>query len=205
MQIGEASFYASNDGSGVDLLNAGDPTLAIHFGPESNYPGGEGPAQVLDADSNSKYLNFGKADSGLIISRADGLPAIVDSLTFTAANDAPERDPLTWELFGTNDAITSADNSTGMNENWTLVDTGDTGLAADPGRQMPGLEQLVSNNTAYSAYRIHFPTLRDEGAANSMQVGGIVFGGTVVPEPASLSSVLLLSLVASASCLRPRR
>ena len=34
---------------------------------------------------------------------------------------------------------------------------------------------LLSNSTAYSAYKLYFPNVRDSGNANSMQVGELQF------------------------------
>ena len=176
MQIGEASFYASNDGSGVDLLNAGDPTLAIHFGPESNYPGGEGPAQLLDSDPNTKYLNFGKANSGFIVTPAAGATTI-SGFEITTANDAEERDPALWRLLGTNDPISTQDNAATFGESWTLIDQGSLGLPADR-QTASGLIAVNNTQGAFTSYRMEFPALKDEGIANSMQIADVQFFAT---------------------------
>ena len=178
MQIGEASFYASNDGSGVDLLNAGDPTLAIHFGPESNYPGGEGPAQVLDSDPNTKYLNFGKANSGFIVTPAAGATTI-SGFEITTANDAEERDPALWRLLGTNDPISTQDNAATFGESWTLIDQGSLSLPADR-QTASGLITVNNTQGAFTSYRMEFPALKDEGIANSMQIADVQFFGDQV-------------------------
>jgi hypothetical protein len=67
-----------------------------------NVPSAEGAANVVDANSGSKYLNRDKAGSGLVftLSQAD----VVNSLQFTSANDASERDPMTFTVFGSNGA-----------------------------------------------------------------------------------------------------
>jgi hypothetical protein len=64
----------------------------------------------------NKYLNFGEINSGFIVTPSNG-PSIVHSFQITTANDAVERDPTSWRLYGTDDPITSTDNSTGSQEN----------------------------------------------------------------------------------------
>jgi hypothetical protein len=200
-QLADLQLYTGAGGGGDAILASGDNAVAITSVAKS-FPGGENPGDALDMDPGSKYLNFGKEDSGLIVD--NGMPTIVDSLTFTTANDHSERDPLTWQLYGTNDPITSIDGSDGSSENWNLVDSGDTDLLQfsandDTGRFQTGAAQAVSNSTPYGAYRLVFDSLRDAGAANSMQVADIVFGGTVIPEPTSLALVMLGLLACSVS------
>ena len=87
------------------ILSASDPIIAFDFDVsfESNYPAAEAPFNLFDGDVNSKYLNFGKENSGFIVTPLIGATTI-QSLVFSTANDAPERDPASWELFGTHSA-----------------------------------------------------------------------------------------------------
>jgi hypothetical protein len=78
------------------------------------------PLSAFDGSDTTKWLSFGRAFSGLIVTPSGGA-SIVQSLSFTTGGDAPERDPIAYQLFGTNDGITSVDNSTGLAENWTLM------------------------------------------------------------------------------------
>ncbi len=167
----------ANQSAAVTLLSPNDFIIAIDLDPsttsQSSYPGGESPANALDQNSATKYLNFGKENSGLIAQPS--VPGtIVQSLQLTTANDAPARDPLTYELYGTNDTITSPDNGFGDSENWNLISSGVTGLLdleADPGERFTkGVVQSFSNVTSYDAYRIVFPTIRDSGGADSVQL-----------------------------------
>jgi len=68
-----------------------------------NSPGGKAVQNVIDQNSNTKYLDF---------NAFDGIGFQVDllSVAYTAiameivtANDAPERDPANYEIFGSND------------------------------------------------------------------------------------------------------
>ena len=126
----------------------------------SDYSGGENPSLALDGDPNTKYLNFAGRGTGIIIPGATS--SIVQSLQLLTANDAPERDPFTFTLYGTNDPITSADNSTGSAEAWTVIDAGyffedDTRFSLLPAVNL-------NNTTGFTSYRVDFPELRNNNA-----------------------------------------
>ena len=90
---------------------------------------------------------------------------VVTGLRITTANDAPGRDPMTFTLEGT-----VGDPSTGP---WTLIASGNTGLATDPGRLTPGPIVSFPNAAGYRSYRLLFPTVRNPtptGTDNSMQI-----------------------------------
>lgn len=157
----------------AQLLSSTDFIIAIDVDPPisgSSYPGAEGPNLALDLDPTSKYLNFGKLDTGLIVSPFTKA-TILQSIQFTSANDAAERDPMSWVLFGTNDFVISEDNSLGNAESWTQIAAGDTGLPVE--RQTAGPVIPFANSTVYDSYKIVFPTVRDANAANSMQIADI--------------------------------
>lgn len=162
----------------VDLLSIDDFIIAIDTDParpDSNYPGGEDPLFAIDDDPGTKYLNFGGENTGVIVTPF--FPTTVQSMSLTTANDAVERDPASFQLFGTNDVVTSADNSFGDQENWSLIAGGD--LSLPDVRQDASTIVSFSNSTSYDAYRIVFPTLKDAGAANSMQIADIqLYTGT---------------------------
>ena len=68
-------------------------------------PRQRGALRSTDGTSD-KYLNYGKVNSGFIITPA-ARPSTVTSFQITTANDIANRDPSAWSLYGTNDAITS--------------------------------------------------------------------------------------------------
>jgi hypothetical protein len=175
MQIADIRMYQSNDGSGSSILNFLDPVLAIDFAsPQSSYPANEGPANAIDRDVDTKYLNFGRENSGFIVTPASG-PRAVRSFRITTANDSPSRDPRVWQLFGTNDVITSVDNGTGSAENWTFIDEGLTNLLEDRFTQSDPV--TVNNNSAFRSYRMVFTNIRDNTAedADSVQFAEVQF------------------------------
>ncbi|MEP0841601.1 MAG: hypothetical protein HRF43_02685 [Phycisphaerae bacterium] len=181
MQIGDIQFFGTIvNPVPTPLLAPGDPILAADLDSNpvssSSYPttpNNEGPANVFDGNTATKYLNFGEENSGFIVTPNFGI-STVRSVVFTSANDFPVRDPITFALYGTNDAVVSANNSLGNLENWTLIATGATGLP-ELARFTPGPVVSFANQTAYQSYRLIFPMVRDPVAANSMQISEVAF------------------------------
>ena len=157
--------------TGANLLSPGDDIIAIDLDGGSAYPGNETPQDAIDRTLD-KYLNFGEINSGFIVTPSVG-PTAVTSFQITTANDAEERDPTQWSLFGTNDAVTSSDNSLGINENWTLVDSGSVNLPS--ARNTLGPLVNVDNATSYASYRMVITGVKNAGSANSMQFAEIAF------------------------------
>ncbi len=143
----------TDDGDG----NAGDP------------PAAEGVEHALD-NATQKYLNFLDLNSGFKVTPSLGA-TVVSALRLYTANDSPERDPASYLLEGSNDGA-----------NFTTIASGSLALPADrnPGGAIaidPSIHfnQTVAfpNTTAYTAYRLTFPTLRNAGTANSMQIAEV--------------------------------
>ncbi|RIK82995.1 MAG: hypothetical protein DCC68_04820 [Planctomycetota bacterium] len=194
MQVAEVQLFQESNGT-VPNIFPGDPVLAIHQATlSSSSPGGEQAPNAIDGNSGTKYLNFGEDDSGFIVTPSIGSQTIVNSFTMTTANDATERDPASWELYGTNDPITSEAHSRGIAENWVLIDSGTIDL---PMARFTTSDPIaVDGNTPYSSYRLTFPSVRNGAAANSMQIADVQFQGSVVPEPSTwaLAAMGLLGL-----------
>ncbi|MHC4521035.1 MAG: hypothetical protein ACYTAS_20780 [Planctomycetota bacterium] len=95
-------------------------------------------------------------------------------LTSTTANDAVERDPTSFELYGSNDGIDGP---------YTLIAAGDivdfAGAEAWPRFTMNETPITFENDVAYGNYQLLFPTVRDAGSANSMQIGEVELIGVV--------------------------
>ena len=127
-----ASLNTAGTATADGLLGPNDFIIAIDTDGDSRYPAAESPPQLLDGAAGTKYLNFGEVNSGFIVTPSSG-SSILQSFQLTTANDAAERDPLTWDLYGTNDAILSAEHSDASGgEAWTLIGSGLTGLETDP-------------------------------------------------------------------------
>ena len=98
--------------------NVLQPTDAI-IASSPNEPGSEGVKNAIDG-TQSKYLNFDSAansgkTSGFAVTPAVGA-TWVTGLAMQSANDAPERDPLTVTIEGSNDDV--ADYTVGT---WTMI------------------------------------------------------------------------------------
>jgi len=174
------------------ILAPGNPIIAFdsEFSTgNSSYPTpNETPPMAIDGSAATKYLNFGNTNSGFIIT--PGAPSIVQSFRLSTANDAPERDPFSYSLFGTNAPIVSADNSNGLGEPWTLISSGALAPPPSGSFQTPYTPTDVSNSTAYSSYKLIFPTLRGSPAAQCcMQFSEVQFftgpaaGGSAILAP----------------------
>ena len=137
-----------------------------------NVPSGEGAANVADGNSASKYLNRDKVGSGLVFTLSQA--EVVNSLQFTSANDASERDPMTFTVFGSNGP------SEWSSAAWTQVGQGNTGLGT--ARRTEAAAVSFANTTAYKHYKVVMTSLRNNAAATSMQVAEIKLGsnGTTI-------------------------
>ncbi|MCA9237323.1 MAG: discoidin domain-containing protein [Planctomycetales bacterium] len=192
--FGDVPSLAMSD---VDLLNAGDSVLAVQYGPDSRFPSGENPGNLLDGNVDTKYLNFGAANSGFIVTPAGG-PSVVTNFRISTANDFDNRDPTSYEIYGTNDVVLSQENSrSDGGENWTLITAGSIALPTD--RKVDGPLVEFANTDAYASYRVVFPTLGLD--PNSMQISEFQFNW--VPEPSSVA--LGLFAVAACGCASRRR
>ena len=120
------------------------------------------PAQAIDDSVGTKYLNYGGIGGHSIINNAPGVdtgyyvtPAISNAsvavgVCFATANDAPNRDPITITLEGTNsDALDDG-------SSWSFIYNGSTGISPtdDPGRMTFVAQQNFSNSIAYKSYRL---------------------------------------------------
>ena len=171
--IGILTVYSSLP----DVTSPGDPITAVG----NNYPAAESVDHAID-NFAQKYLNFGVNNGspfvgpvGLVVSPKGGVNTIVSVLRVYTANDAPERDPADYVLEGSTDG----------GNNWTTISSGP--LALPTGRNGAGNVPVVvntfftnffqevhfPNTTAYSTYRWTVNNVRDNNAANSMQVGEI--------------------------------
>lgn len=105
--IQAADFFLRNNGA--DLSWAG----ASCTNPSGSNPGGEGPAQLIDSNTGTKVLDFNANTNGFSRMVFDlGSAQAVNGYRWNTANDEPARDPITWDLQGSND-----------NSNWTTLHT----------------------------------------------------------------------------------
>ncbi len=180
-QIADIAMFMLPDAMGANVLLPTDPIKAIEMGWQSRYPANEAPAKCIDGNPATKYLNFGETKSGFIVTPALGA-SILDSFQITTANDAVERDPVVWMVYGTNDAIVTPDNGDGLAENWTLICGGTMALPAE--RLTAGPVYVIANQAeAYTSYKMVFETVKNATAANSMQIAEVQFYGAPYVPP----------------------
>lgn len=175
---GSASLMASNAIVGIDQPGFSD----------SRYADSETPGHLIDGNTGTKYLNFGKQNSGIIVKPATG-SSVVTGIEFWTANDSEERDPSMYQIYGRNGGFTSLNNSLGDSDTWTLIQLNALTLPSARGATSGVLN--FPNTAAFDTYKILFPDVKDAGAANSMQIAEVQLYGTLVPEPTSLATLSL--------------
>jgi regulation of enolase protein 1 (concanavalin A-like superfamily) len=136
---------------------------------DGDWPGGETPPLAIDDNLNAKYLHFKGAiqTTGFCVTPSlSGM--VVTGLTFATANDSPERDPIAFELSGSNVSIDGP---------YTLIASGDIvdfkQATAWPRYTMNKTPISFANAVAYAHYQVLFTAVRDAAAANSMQIGEV--------------------------------
>ncbi|NLH17877.1 MAG: LamG domain-containing protein [Phycisphaerae bacterium] len=168
-----ACLYAQTDiTDGGTIAIQGVPNDGVSTGDNHGWPAAEAPQYAFDNNSGTKFLHFkGEIQPTGIRVTPTRTQTIAGGMTFTTANDAEARDPISWELYGSNDSI---------NGPWTLIAEGtifDFRQATPWARNTKGTTQIVFANTvAYDHYQVMFPAIRHSiypGGANSMQIAEI--------------------------------
>ncbi len=143
------AYHRNADITGPDDTVQGVPN-------DDDWPTNEHPALAVDDDVNTKYLHRkgGAVATGIQITPAAGA-TVVTGIALTTANDVPSRDPITFELSGSN---------AGIDGPYTLIATGDivdfAGESDWPRFAKNETAILFDNDVAYTHYQIVFPTLR---------------------------------------------
>jgi len=171
MQVAEVELLGST--LPPDVTQPGDPIVAS----SSNSPGSEGAANAID-NTQAKYLNFDQRTpnnppTGFAVTPSIG-SSLVSGITVTSANDAPERDPSTFILLGSND--TGLDYNT---NNWTFI-VGFTNVPAFTAR-FQKQTFLFDNYTPYKNYRWTVVAVATPNGC-CMQVAEVELLGTSAPK-----------------------
>src|SRR5439155_19485420 len=114
-------------------------------------------------NTQTKYLNFDAANNalptGFTVTPNAG-STIVNGLTLTSANDAPERDPASYVLSGSEDGTS-----------FTTIASGSVPLFASRFQKQTF---IFENNIPYRVYKLIFPTVVNApSTANSMQISEV--------------------------------
>ncbi len=198
--------FAQMQAQTLDRFQIGSRAVTNPNGTNPNvFPssGGEDPMFAIDGVATTKYLNFGETNTGYIFTLASGT-VTADGLSLSTGGDAPERDPATFSLYGSNTAVASTTAGT------TYLLTSFTPIVLNMALTLPAARNTAAplvtftNAAAYSTYLLVFPTVKDSAIANSMQIGearltsggvagtpisntGTIGGGQLIPEPTSLA------------------
>jgi hypothetical protein len=154
--------YKAAPAAGKNVLAYGDAIRPSSY----NSPGAERVINVADGTNTTKYLNFDKLNTGFTIIPAAG-DSVITGIGLVSANDAPERDPASFLIEGSNDLK-------------TFTKVADGAVAAFTARAQ--LQTIsFANTTAYAAYRVTFPTLAVVAGVtpNSMQIAETQLLGTL--------------------------
>jgi hypothetical protein len=166
--------------------------------------GNESPPAAIDGLANPKYLNFGKLNTGFMLTYASAVTA--NGINFFTANDSEARDPASFSLWGSTTVVANSTPGTTFNlSDFTLIV--DAQALALPSTRLTAASASFANTTAYNTYLLIFPTVKDLGLnPNSMQIGdallsnagasipvagATIAGGQLIPEPSSTSFIVL--------------
>jgi len=156
---------------------------AVGFG-DVNSPGGEGPQQIIDQNSMTKFLDFIATDGMGFDVDMLGVNSVVNTIQIVTANDAPERDPTTYEIFGSTDGT-----------NYSTIATGEIPCVA---------ERFLSryfgfpNTMAYSFYRVNFTG--GCGTSDIIQVADVQLYPTIGNAPIIACSSNLITDSTTGEC-----
>lgn len=174
-----------------DITSPGD--MVECFPSDNDLPSPGHPALVIDDNINTScYLEFkgGTQVTGFRVEPSVG-PTVVTGLSFTAAGNAPERDPIAFELCGSNISIDGP---------YELIVSGNifdfVQESAWPRRTKNKTPILFDNSIAYTYYQVLFTAVRDQWSAGGVQIAEVELLATVLqatsPEPINGSVVVVV-------------
>ena len=114
---------------------------ATNFG-SVNSPGAEGVQNIIDQNSNTKFLDFNAFDGIGFEVDLLGVSKTAIAMEFVTANDAAERDPTNYEIFGSNDG-----------SNFTSIATGSLPCVST---RFFSRTFSFANTNSYTFYRVNF-------------------------------------------------
>jgi hypothetical protein len=163
MQIAEVELIGVTEDVLVDITAPGNTIYG--YPTDGDWPSSESPLKALDddVDTNYRHKKGEKQPTGLVVTPSK--KKVVNRLTFTTADDAPERDPVAFKFYGSNDDVYGGP--------WTLIASGTIDdfnqETAWPRQTMNETPIMFDNDVAYKHYRIMITEVRDAGSADSMQ------------------------------------
>ena len=181
LQIGEIGLNSGGDvADHTEGLSTSAFTAIGGNGDVGSSPSNERVHLAFDDNVNSKYLYFDRLNSGALVDF--GSARRVNKLGLTTANDAINRDPASFSLFGSND-----------NSSFTTI-VSNRSLSPPTNRNTNYPDVTFTNNNSFRFYKIIFPTIRSFGGANSVQISEIRLAEEATPDDltSSLSNRFLV-------------
>ena len=154
----------------------------------THWPDFESPDHAIDGNVDTKFLITRSTNAGLLASPQAGA-ARVNTLTFWTANDSPERDPATYQVFGFTNRITQTSGTLPLNA--TLLANGTLTLPAN--RKSGPVQVSFNNSTAYASYLVVFPTVKNSPSTSITQISELQFSYNGTPDFSISSPVLSLN------------
>ncbi len=184
-QVAEVQLY--HDGRVIDRIQNAVFSKGLSvtpYGDTYRWENGESPDKAFDEDEDTKYFNFEGANGTGFTVDLDDISVVAKKMMITTGNDAPERDPSSYEVFGSNDGV-----------DFTSIGAGE--IPCDDTRFNTSLFDL-NNSTSYSMYRINFPTLCGGEGQELFQVAEVqlIHDGIITPIPSRKISNLDINIIA---------
>ncbi|MBS0659986.1 MAG: choice-of-anchor D domain-containing protein [Verrucomicrobia bacterium] len=153
-------------------VNAGNFTVGT-AGSSLNtnaWPATQSPEQAVDGQLLTKFLLFKTSNSAFGFTPL--APTVLNSLRLTTAEDAVERDPASYQIYGSATALPTSAGASVALSGLTLLASGSLSLPA--ARNDSSTVVTFPNANAYASYLVVFPTVKNApGAANSTQISEV--------------------------------
>ncbi len=186
---GESSFVINLSGTGVSSatvatyanaanqvrggwINSGNFTIGTvgTTNPANNWPSAEGPDKVVDSNTGSKFLIFRNSNAGLILNPTNS-NVVFNRLSLSTANDASERDPASYIIYGSTTALSG---TAGTNISLAGLTELASGTITLPDNRTTGPTVVqFANTTAYASYIVAFPTVRSTTSNTMTQISEV--------------------------------
>jgi len=144
----------------LDILYENFNLIPIGATALGEHPPNETADKAFDGDVNTKWLDFSMIANGsswIQWRYAEGRTAYATEYAITSANDAPERDPMDWNLLGSNDE----------GDTWDTLDSRTGEIFAS---RFERQNFSISSPGAYNIYRLEITGIADPCTATSVQL-----------------------------------
>ena len=138
--------------------------IAIGASAAGEYPPNETADKAFDSNTGTKWLDFSPTGSWIQWRYAGSITPTVKEYAITSANDIPARDPMDWDLLGSNDG----------GDTWDILDsrTGETFTSRFQRRSF-----FVSSPGGYNIYRLDITAVYDVATADAVQLAELELPG----------------------------